>query len=265
MRIHTALLVCLLAACTSSPGPDHGSCTNCHNGKADNGSGDGSGDGSDSGVAHVGASWTIKDSPQDTGTLACPAGYDTAALVNQPIDSAGNNAGSPIVDLFDCAAGQGTSADLPAATYLTWIQITDASGSNVYAKTVPARLDVTDVDLTYNADILENGGYFQLQWSLVGASSNEALSCADAGVTGAQSGVELVSTVSSGTDAKTDQFTCEDGVGVTAGLPTGTYTVSLDAFTTAGAVGTAPTINTSIGDRNQITDLGTVSIPITGH
>ena len=212
-----------------------------------------------SNAAHVGATWQIK-SVVSNSQIGCPTGYDTAALVNQPIDSAGNDAGSPIIDLFDCAAGAGTSAALPATAYLTWVQITDHSGANVYAKSVPATLDVTDVDLTYNTDILDDGGYFALAWNLT--QGGAPTTCATAGVEGASSGVELTATVSGGTQAATDQFNCDDGQGVTSGFPAGNYTVSIDAFTSAGAVGTAPAINSSIADRNAVTNLGTVTIPI---
>jgi hypothetical protein len=215
------------------------------------------------GAAHVGATWQIKNTAG--ASQGCPTGFDTASLINQPVDTAGNNVGSPIIDLFDCAAGQGTSAGLPATTYKTFIEITDHSGANIYATSVPAFLDVTTTDLTYNTDILTDGGYFALAWILKGATSNNTLTCAQAGVSGSASGVEAISTVANSTSAATDQFTCDDGSGVTSGLPAGTYTVSVDAFTSAGAVGTAPTLsNKVIQSPNVVTDLGTITIPITG-
>ena len=218
---------------------------------------------SDSGPAHVGATWDVKTT---AGTsVGCPPNIDTAALVNEPVDSAGNKVGNDIVDLFTCSDGAGTSAALPATMYKTWVQLTDHAGTTVYAKSVPAFLDVTDTDLTYNTDILTDGGYFGLAWNLVGASTGAPLTCAQAGVTDSSSGVELISTVAGGTQATTDQFTCDDGQGVTSGLLAGNYTVSVDAFVGAGAVGTAPTINSSIQPQNQVTDLGTVNIPITGQ
>lgn len=215
--------------------------------------------------AHVGATWQIKSvvSNQVTG---CPSGFDTAALYNQPVDTAGNAVGSPIIDLFDCVAGAGTSAPLPPTTYETWVEITTHTNSQVYAKSVPAYLDVTDVDLTYNTDIYDDGGYFSFAWNLTGQSSGQPLDCASAGVTGASSGVEINATLAGSTAATNDQFNCEDGQGVTAGIPAGTYTVSIDAFTSAGAVGTAPTMpNEVINPQNEVTNLGTVNIPIAGH
>jgi hypothetical protein len=212
-----------------------------------------------SNAAHVGATWQIK-SVVSNSVLGCPTGFDTAALVNQEIDSAGNDVGSPIIDLFDCAAGAGTSAALPATTYLTWVQITDHSGANIYAKSVPATLDVTDVDLTYNTDILDDGGYFALAWNLT--KGGAPTTCSAQGVEGSQAGVELTATIAGTSTAATDQFNCDDGQGVTSGFPAGNYAVSIDAFTGAGAIGTAPAINSAIQDRNAVTNLGTVTIPI---
>lgn len=221
---------------------------------------------SDSGSsqAHVGATWTIKSivSGSETG---CPGGFDTAALYNQPIDSNGNPVGSPIIDLFDCAAGAGTSAPLPPTAYETHVEITNHDNSSVYATSVPADLDVTDTDLTYHTDILDDGGYFAFAWSLSGKQSGTPLDCSSAGVNGSSSGIELIATISGGTASAADQFTCTDGSGVTAGYPAGNYTVSIDAFTSAGAVGTAAAINSSIQPQNKVTNLGTVSIPINGQ
>ena len=216
--------------------------------------------------AHVGATWTIRTlSNPDIG---CPPGFDTAALYNQPVTSDGTPVGSPIIDLFDCAAGGGTSAALPADTYETWIEITDHTNSGQpYATSTPAFLDVTETDLTYSAEIFDDAGYFQLQWDLVGGQSGAPLTCNDAGIADPNtSGVEITATLSGTTAAGTDQFNCTDHFGITDALAAGDYTVSIDAFTDAGgAIGTAPAIPTAtIGDHNAITDLGSVTIPIDG-
>jgi cysteine-rich repeat protein len=211
------------------------------------------------GGAHVGATWQIKNvagQPQ-----ACPTGFDTAALVNQPIDSAGNPVGQPIIDLFDCVAGQGTSAELPATTYETYVEITDHNGTNVYAKSVPADLDVTTTDLTYNTDILTDGGYFAFAWMLT--QGGAPVTCSQAGISGSSSGVELTATLISSGAATDDEFTCEDGMGVTSGLVAGDYSVSIDAFNSTGGLGRGANINqTTIQGQNQVTNLGTVTVPI---
>lgn len=222
--------------------------------------------------AHVSATWDIKSI--STGqSLACPTGYATAALFNQTVDSAGrpigacanpshNNESTCFVDLFDCAAHAGTSFPLPPTRYITWVAITDDAVANTYAEGVPAYVDITNVDLTYNAQILDDGGYFYLTWDLRAASNNAPLSCGQAGA----DGVDLTGTVSGGSEAKTDIWNCTDVSGYTAGYRAASYTVSIAALNASDiSIGTAPSLtNKSIGRQNAITDLGVVQIPITG-
>jgi len=213
--------------------------------------------------AFISATWQIR-SEQTNSQLPCPIGFGTAALYNQPIDANGNNAGTVFVDLFNCVDGAGTSAPLPPTTFLTWVEITNDNNTNVYAKSLSAVVDVTVSDKTFNTQILDDGGYFQLQWALQGASSNAPLTCAQAGAAG---GVEAVGTdVSNPNNSNSDIFDCEDQYGVTAGYTAGMYTVSVAALNANDlSVGTAPTLtNKVIALRNQVTNLGTITIPITG-
>jgi len=213
--------------------------------------------------ARISATWQLKNVATNQTTL-CPAGYDTAALYNQPIDAAGNNAGPVIVDLFNCDDGAGTSAPLAPTTYKTWIEIATHNNTGTpYAKSLSANVDVTFDDKTFNAQILNDGGYFMLTWNLYGASSNQDLSCATAG----SQGVETVSTnAATPAEFKSDIFDCEDQYGITAGLVAGNYTVSVAALGANDAsIGTAPTLtNKTIQRQNLVTDLGNVMIPITG-
>ena len=225
---------------------------------------------SDSGSSpHVGATWTIKSIT--SGELGCPQGFDTAALYDQPVDQNGNAVGAPIIDLFDCADGAGRSAPLPATTYETWVEITNTNNTDQYAKSVPAFIDITDVDMTYNTDIYDDGGFFALSWQLVGAQSNQPIDCATAGADGADGGVEAISTeVSNSANSKDDQFTCSDGYGVTAALAAGTYTVSVNPFNNAGALGqpvnlTNKVITTRAQQIDEVTNLGMVTLPVDGH
>jgi len=223
--------------------------------------------------AHVSATWEIKNLATNQ-SLTCPPGYDTAALFNQAVDatdrpigacshSSDNNESTCFVDLFDCAAHAGTSFPLPPTRYITWVAITDTSTNNVWAEGVPAYVDITNVDKTYSAQLLEDGGYFYVAWDLRAASNNAPLSCAGAGATG---GVELTATVVGSTEAKSDQWDCENGADYTAGLRAATYTVVLSALNSSDqAIGTAPELtNKTIGRQNAITNLGTVQIPISG-
>ena len=207
------------------------------------------------------ARWNIK--LVDGTVRPCPPGYDTAAVYSQPLDSSGNPVGDPITDLFNCADGTGTTAPLEAGVYRTWVAITTATNSATYAQTLAADVDLTTMNMTFDGDIVTDGGYFSWAWTLQGETSGNPLTCAQ--VSGIQ-GVELISTISGTSTAFTDQYNCEDGFGYTAALPADTYTISIDAFSSGGAIGTAPALdNKVIGDKNAVTDLGTITIPITGQ
>jgi hypothetical protein len=213
--------------------------------------------------AVISATWALRS--EASGTEApCPPGFNTAALYNQPVDANGNDVGEPFIDLFDCARKSGTSAPLPPTTYLTWVEITNDNNTSLYAQSLSAYVDVTLEDKTFNTQILVDGGYFQLQWDLRGATSNSSLTCAQAGAAG---GVSLIGTqVSNPSNSNEDLFDCEDKYGITAGYTMGTYTVSVAALNAADqSIGTAPELtNKVIEFPNKVTNLGTVNIPITG-
>ncbi|HEY5923264.1 MAG TPA: DUF4215 domain-containing protein [Kofleriaceae bacterium] len=209
------------------------------------------------------AFWQLKNiaNNQQTG---CPVGYDTAAVYSQPVNAMGQPAGSPIIDLFNCGTNMGMTAPLPAARYQVWIEITNTNNTSVYAKSLSAIVDLTTSDKTFSAQILNDGGYFELSWLLRGAQSNNALTCAQAGAGG---GLEAIGTdISNPSNSASDLWNCEDGSGITGGFLAATYTMSIAALNTSQqSIGTAPTLtNRVINNRNAVTDLGTVTIPITG-
>jgi cysteine-rich repeat protein len=208
------------------------------------------------------ANWRILNTGSTT-PLACPNGYDTAALYNQLVDANGQPVGQPVIDLFTCADGTGTSGYLPQGVYDTWIAITTQAGGTPYAQTVDALVDLTTGNKTYSADIYKDGGYFAWAWMLQGATSNSALTCAQV----QQDGVELNVTVVNSTTAYNDQFSCEDGRGVTAVIPEGSYTVSADVYkTSTGALGNPTNLtNRLIQGPNKITDLGTITLSVDGQ
>ncbi len=226
---------------------------------------------SNSDVAHVTVSWTLKAAATNSIT-SCPPGYDTAALYSQEVDSLGTPIGSPIIDLFDCAAGIGTSGALAPAFYDEWIEITTNTNSAQFARSSSSLeqdqiIDLTTADIAYNTDIIVDGGFFHFSWDLVTTSTGAPLSCAQAGAAG---GVELLSTnVSNSNLSFSDVFhTCDAGAGLTDGIPTGGYTISIDALDVQGAaIGTAPAFTSSIADPSlltPVTELGTVQVPISG-
>jgi cysteine-rich repeat protein len=208
------------------------------------------------------ANWSFK--LVDGTPQTCPPGYDTAALYSQLVDSTGAAVGQPVIDLFTCSDGTGTSGYLAPGVYDTWIAITTQDGTSTYEQSVDAIVDLTTGNKTYSADLYDNGGYFGWSWALQKSSNNQPLTCAQ--VNGI-AGVELVVTVTNGTQGTTDMFSCEDGHGVTGVFRAGSYTVSADAFDGSNAsIGTAPTLtNKLIQGPNKVTDLGTITIPITNQ
>ena len=142
-----------------------------------------------------------------------------------------------------------------------YIAIENTNGSQTYATTTSAVVDVTTGDASFTGQILTDGGYFFFVWNLVGGTTGSALTCAQANAGG---GVDALSTVTGGSTAFDDVFTCTDGRGLTAGLPMGSYTVAISALdSTTGVVGRAPTLpNEVISSPNKVTDLGTVTISI---
>jgi len=229
------------------------------------GGGGGGGGGSGSGgrdVAAISARWALRNMV-DGATTACPAGFDTAQLIAQPIDANGDAVGDPSIDLFDCKAGTGVSTDLAPDVYQVWLEVRSHDLATLYAQSLSQVLDVRQDDQGFSADILNDGGYFQLSWNLIGKTTNRPLACAQ--VAGISTIKALSTNVADARRAYDDELTCEDGSAVTGGLLQGTYTISINAMAGDKSLGTAATLtNKMIAGKNQVTDLGTIAIPIDG-
>jgi len=204
------------------------------------------------------ANWSFKNvaTNQITG---CPNGFEIIRAVTQPLDASGNPTGSPIIDMFNCSANTGMAKFVPNR-YRTFLESTNMAGTQVYAQSTTADIDLRTNNATYTTTIVNDGGYFVFDWTLRGAVSNNALTCTQA----ASTKVSLLSTVMGTTTATEDLFPCENGTGLSGALLGGTYVVSISALNSAmQAVGTAPAqTNKVIQSPNKITDLGTITIPI---
>jgi cysteine-rich repeat protein len=210
------------------------------------------------------ARWSFSTVGAPTVNLACPGGFDTVAVNSQALRDDGTPVGAPIVDLFTCSTGMGTITPVYQGRYRTFLSVTNTNGTQTYATTTSAIVDLGLQNQTYTAKVFTNGGYFKVAWNLIGAVSNGALTCAQ--VPG-EDGVSVLSTdIANSTSFFDDTFDCEDLAGLTAVLPQATYTVSVSAINTGGnALGIAPTLtNRVIMGPNKVTDLGTITIPIDG-
>jgi hypothetical protein len=208
--------------------------------------------------ATLGATWSFK-SLADNRITACPAGFGTVALHSQPVTLDGLPIGQATIDLFDCA-DSAVAVPLEPDIYQVWVQVTTDSGGQQYAESLSAIVDLIDTDKTFNATILHDGGYFMFDWALRGRDTNRSLTCAEAD----PDSIEIISTLSGTTQGIVDKFNCGDGGGVTGGLLAGGYAISIDAERAGAAIGVAPAMNKTIRDRNQVTNLGAVTIPIDG-
>ena len=194
-------------------------------------------------------------------TTGCPQGFGTVRMISQPVDGRFAPVGEPFIDLFDCIDGGHTSAPLPPDVYQVWLEVVTDGGGSLYAQSTSKIVDVIERDALFSATILNDGGYFLLDWQLRGETTDQSLSCS-----GVDS-VEIASTLSGSTEAVADKFTCADGSGITAGLLNGSYTISVAALNRENrALGTAPAQSSkAILDRNRVTDLGLITIPITNR
>ncbi len=212
--------------------------------------------------AVITANWSLKQ--QATGQIiSCPPSTTTAAIYAQAVDLDFRPVGSPFIDLFDCNDNSGRTAPLPPDVYQVWVQLESEGGGTKYATSLSAFVDVVDQDKTFTTTLLNDGGYFQFDWDLVDAGNNAPLTCGQIAEIG---GVGAVSTsVANPAMFFDDKFDCVDGTGVTGGLLQGAYTVSVDALDMSDrSISPAPTnlTNRVIGDRNQVTDLGTVVVRV---
>lgn len=210
------------------------------------------------------ATWKIQNVDGSAG--GCPTGFDTAIVVSWKVDASGHTIGNCVpgqtpsdscyLDIFDCAAGTGTTGPIPDTTkfpsavggkFLTYVAITNHAGSSVYAESLSDVENLTSSNASFPSDaehehgtIYKNGGRFALNWELNRAGSAISCSAAQSG------GVSVISTLTGPNTAVDDTFNCSDGeagVVTTGGLLAGTYTVSVSALdmSSPGAALGAPT------------------------
>src|SRR5687768_4291418 len=108
-------------------------------------------------TASINVSWNLVS---DGAPAGCPAGATTAAVNAQR-----GGAGSPYVDLFDCADGAGFADDLPLDTYTVWIDFTDDSGNVTYAQSEAAdvTLSTAGQQATASFTVDVDNGFFDVQ------------------------------------------------------------------------------------------------------
>ncbi|HEY1546454.1 MAG TPA: hypothetical protein VGG28_01470 [Kofleriaceae bacterium] len=192
----------------------------------------------------------------------CPVGYDTAAVYSQEVDGSDNAVGDPVIDLFNCADGQGVTSTLSGVTYLESVAIAVDDNSLQYGTSVPVPVEVLAPEQEVDTPpIYTDAGHFQLAWQLTQGGSD--VGCGD--VPSAFS-IQVTSTDASGPTVSAP-MPCTDGSGYTDGVLDGTYTVTVALLDGAGnQLGVSDpltgTIATTAMLGNTITNLQTVTIPV---
>jgi hypothetical protein len=207
----------------------------------------------------VPVSWKFTELSTNS-SLGCPQGFGTARIVSQVIDERTHlGTGQEFTDLFNCSDLHGTIGLPPEGQFLIWVEIESNSGGTLYAQSQETLYDTEFDTGTVDAEIIDDGGFFFLEWDLYDAS-NRLVGCSDAG----SSSVEVIATaLSSGTESTDDKFDCADHYGVTDPVIAGTYQVAIEALDSADrALGDGPPVTKNIVAPGGYTDLGLVKIQL---
>jgi hypothetical protein len=193
----------------------------------------------------VEATWNLLD---DGAAAGCP-GPD-ATIVVQPAGG-----GTPYEDIYDCADGVGTAADIPVGNYTVWVDIHDGATLLAQSEAVDVSVDANDlIEAVFDIDVAN--GFFDISWTIAGSSCQAS-----------DGGVSVLSTIAQTTTAFDDVFDCEDGedpaIATTAALPIADYVIAVSLLDSNDlAIGDAPEIQESITYGNEFFDLGVVTITL---
>jgi hypothetical protein len=201
----------------------------------------------------IAVTWNYKINNQIQS--GCPAGVVGVDLKIKSLDS-----GREDIYQYDCA-DKVLIEYVDDGDYQIWVELINGNNT-VYAQSLSVIYDLFEEDLDITTDIHEDKGFFSLQWTLKGASSNANLACNQ--VPGL-SKIGLLATKVGTADGTDSLFDCPPGIGVSLALDTGLYTLDADAVNSSNqSLGsTDVATNQPIGSRNDVTPL-TVVIPITG-
>lgn len=207
-------------------------------------------------LGFIDATWQFRN-VVDGNPTGCPVGFDTAEFSSQEV-GAGGPIGQPITTRFSCTNMAGVLA-LPRASYVVNLAITNSNQSAKYADALPVAIDLRQANRPYATTILNDGGYFVLNWQLRGETTTNVLSCSQ----GAAANIELTT---NGPGPNSDRFNCPLGLAFSAGRIAGTYSVIVAALDGNNQViGELKSLgNHAIMAPNRVTNLGTVTFLIPG-
>lgn len=196
---------------------------------------------------------------------SCPPGFDTAAVSSQQVDLTGSPIGDPIIDLFTCADGAGTTSPLVGDTYVETVSIETENAGATYGTTLPVTVGANAQEVD-TPPIYTDGGHFHAAW-LVSVNGGSAVACLDALPDAYGYAVQLTATGGAGPLAS-PSLVCANGSGYSTGYVNGTYSVMATLVDPSGApVGSAAAIDGNLATNqtqgNAVTELGPFILPVT--
>ncbi len=215
--------------------------------------------GIDSNDALVAVTWSVRTVAGFE--QACPAGTPTAQVIAQPVDPlTGEPTTASQETLFDCSAKSGTISLVPDS-YVISVHLLDADGAGVYAASLPSGVvDLSAIDASEAFDLYTDGGYLELAWTLT-SPSDAVVDCETAGVTDI---VAVLTPTGSGGGAltTTSPIPCVAGTAISSVVAAGTYSVAVRAEATGSVRGSTTLPVEIVRGPNQVTAVGTITIPI---
>lgn len=185
----------------------------------------------------------------------CPIGANGVRLIVQSLTTQVKDA-----VVFTCA-DKILIDYFPDDNYRIWVELT--SNNQPYAQSLAVEMSVVgqSPDLTF--DIHEDRGYFFASWSLRGQTSQSTLSCTQVPNLNK---IALDATKQGTTGLEQSFMDCGPSSGFSKALEAARHTVVVTAVNTAGqALSTPVTVtNQDILDRNRITTMGSVILPVPG-
>jgi cysteine-rich repeat protein len=188
-------------------------------------------------------------------TTPCPASVSMMAL---DITPAGGT--TTVTDLFPCADGTGVSSTIAAGDYTVQLRALLSAGG-VLATSFEQTIDLSAGDGTFSHGLLNDAGFFSLNWRLRGASSMGVFPCNQVGAT-------TVRTTFTGPTTTTMSLPCADGEAAapvfSPALLAGSYSVSLEVLDGAlQPMGTStPLMNQSVTAPDGVTPLSVIEISL---
>ena len=169
--------------------------------------------------------------------------------------------GEPAIALFDCEDEEASVEDIPPGELLVYLEA--RNGSTPIAQTFSEIVDVTDEDKIIDFTFYSDGGYFYLQWDLVGATTGSPLTCTSVP---RLDGIGLIATLSGTAVAIDQEFDCDPQENTTDVLENGEYVLDIDAIDMNNqSIGTTDAVTATLSGLNQVVDIGLVTISITGQ